>query len=261
MIVNLGHIPNQSNEREGEGDRTADRKTEPITVRSEWKKQISQSRVHRDEEGRCIRRSLMIFEIQQHEREDEDHRVREGPNRRHLEDVPNLRREPEQWEQDGCEDDEEKRDEPLVPEQALQFLSQDEQHRRLRPLNLLIRPAFIHVSIKYTIPLIKARLDRYDENRHRRDDRQIRQENGRVINRMIAERIEMDGPTFGEPDDPRPDPDPDVVQEARPKQCRIAIEIAIERELTDRAPIREREEHRREQAEQCHNQSESHARR
>ncbi len=123
MVINLRDVSNQSDERKGEGNRTANRKTEPITVRSEWKQQERQSRVHRDEEGRCIRRSLMVFKIQQHEREDEDHRVREGPNRRHLEDVANLRREPEQREQDGCEDDEEKRDEPLVSEQALQLLS------------------------------------------------------------------------------------------------------------------------------------------
>ncbi len=69
----------------------------------------------------------------------------------------------------------------------------------------------------------------------------------------------MDAPSFCEPDDPRPDPDSDVVEEARPKQCRITVEISIKRELTDRAPIREREEHRREQAEQRDNQTERHA--
>lgn len=94
MVIDLRHVPDQSDERESEGDRTADRKTEPITVWSEREQQERQSCVHRDEEGRCIRRSLMVLEIEQHERKDEYHRVRESPNRRHLEDVPNLRREP-----------------------------------------------------------------------------------------------------------------------------------------------------------------------
>ncbi len=93
MVIDLRHVSNQTDERESEGDRTADRKTEPITVWSEREQQERQSGIHRDEEGRCICRSLMVFKVQQHEREDEHHRIREGADCRHLEDVANLRRE------------------------------------------------------------------------------------------------------------------------------------------------------------------------